>query len=546
MRTSSSPPGGAKRASGFAGCCGASSSEEKARGSLRQALHQLRELFESIGFAGLIVGRDDISLRAPLFSVDVWAIEESAAETGDVHPLLLDRKRLPETLLCGLEELDPSFRLWLLVQRQALHERLARRLERALDAAGREPSTQVDLATALLNLDPTHEGACRILMEDHAAHGDTAGALRVYKALWDLLEDEYDSEPSDQTKDLVVRIKTGEFKGRAPAESAESVSPEPPLGPSAPLSKALSSGNVLPSEPAVPAHNLLIVSEFDSRGVGERPGSAHGLARRGLGPCGADLPVDHRRGAAFRPGLYRARPPQELGAPGPSRPRSQRGGAAAGARAEQGRRRGRPLRRPRAPLLRLVLGARAPVRPGRAELRPRPRAQRERPLDAHLERLGTAYCGKHREALELADQALRIDPNPSRAHWGYQAQTRFLCEDYTGSVTAAARALNVLPFLSAWHAAALGHLGYREDARDKARSFVEASRANWHGRTPPTEEAIASWLLRAFPIRDPADLERLREGLRLAGLPAPAEPAGRAADASAPGGSGGPAVSRRR
>ncbi|MFL5124009.1 MAG: BTAD domain-containing putative transcriptional regulator, partial [Microvirga sp.] len=245
------------------------SSEEKARGSLRQALHQLRELFESIGFAGLIVGRDDISLRAPLFSVDVWAIEESAAETGDVHPLLLDRKRLPETLLCGLEELDPSFRLWLLVQRQALHERLARRLERALDAADREPSSQVDLATALLNLDPTHEGACRILMEDHAAHGDTAGALRVYKALWDLLDEEYDSEPSDQTKDLVVRIKTGEFKGKAPAESAESVLPEPSPGPSAPLSKALALGNVLPSEPAVPAHNLLIVSEFDSRGVGQ-------------------------------------------------------------------------------------------------------------------------------------------------------------------------------------------------------------------------------------------------------------------------------------
>jgi DNA-binding SARP family transcriptional activator len=247
------------------------SSEEKARGSLRQALHQLRELFESIGFAGLVVGRDDISLRASLFSVDVWAIEESAAETGDVHPLLLDRKRLPETLLCGLEELDPSFRLWLLVQRQALHERLARRLERALDAAGREPSTQVDLATALLNLDPTHEGACRILMEDHAAHGDTAGALRVYKALWDLLDEEYDSEPSDQTKDLVVRIKTGEFKGRAPAESAkraESAFPAPSPGPSAPLSKALALGNVLPSEPAVPAHNLLTVSEFDSRGVG--------------------------------------------------------------------------------------------------------------------------------------------------------------------------------------------------------------------------------------------------------------------------------------
>src|SRR3954447_9357903 len=195
------------------------SSEEKARGSLRQALHQLRELFESIGFAGLIVGRDDISLRAPLFSVDVWAIEESAAETGDVHPLLLDRKRLPETLLCGLEELDPSFRLWLLVQRQALHERLARGLEGALDAAGRELSSQVDLATALLTLDPTHEGACRILMEDHAAHGDTAGALRVYKALWDLLDEEYDSEPSDQTKARVVRSRRGISRAGPPPKA---------------------------------------------------------------------------------------------------------------------------------------------------------------------------------------------------------------------------------------------------------------------------------------------------------------------------------------
>ena len=206
---------------------------------------------KSIGFAGLIVGRDDISLRAPLFSVDVWAIEESAAETGDVHPLLLDRKRLPETLLCGLEELDPSFRLWLLVQRQALHERLARRLERALDAAGREPSNQVDLATALLNLDPTHEGACRILMEDHAAHGDTAGALRVYKALWDLLEDEYDSEPSDQTKDLVVRSRPASSRAghppKAPKASRPSRRPVHPLRCRKPSPRATSCRRSLPS-----------------------------------------------------------------------------------------------------------------------------------------------------------------------------------------------------------------------------------------------------------------------------------------------------------
>src|SRR3954464_15989508 len=65
------------------------SSEEKARASLRQVLHHLREMFDSIGFAGLVVGRDGVSLRESLFSVDVWAVEQSAPEIRHVLPLLL-------------------------------------------------------------------------------------------------------------------------------------------------------------------------------------------------------------------------------------------------------------------------------------------------------------------------------------------------------------------------------------------------------------------------------------------------------------------------
>ena len=196
----------------------------------------------------------------------------------------------------------------------------------------------------------------------------------------------------------------------------------------------------------------------------------------------AQIPgVDHRRGAAFRPGLYRARPPQELGAPRPSgldrsEEVQQQALELSKVAVEVD-----PFDARAAPLLRLVLGARAPVRPGRAELRPRPRAQRERPLDAHLERLGDGYCEAPRGPRARRSGA-PDRPNPSRAHWGYQAQTRFLCEDHTGSVTAAARALNVLPFLSAWHAAALGHLGYREDARDKARLGACGSAAMWSRR----------------------------------------------------------------
>src|SRR5205807_2063063 len=74
-------------------------------------------------------------------------------------------------------------------------------------------------AAAILNLDPTHEEACRYAMEARAVAGDIAGALRLYKALWDLLDHEYGMEPSPETLHLVARIKLGEFE-RAPAGTA--------------------------------------------------------------------------------------------------------------------------------------------------------------------------------------------------------------------------------------------------------------------------------------------------------------------------------------
>jgi TolB-like protein len=41
--------------------------------------------------------------------------------------------------------------------------------------------------------------------------GDTAGALRLYKALWDILNEEFELEPSQKTQDLVVDIKLGKI-----------------------------------------------------------------------------------------------------------------------------------------------------------------------------------------------------------------------------------------------------------------------------------------------------------------------------------------------
>ena len=37
-------------------------------------------------------------------------------------------------------------------------------------------------------------------MQAHAEDGDTAGALRIYKALWELLDEDYGMEPAGDAR----------------------------------------------------------------------------------------------------------------------------------------------------------------------------------------------------------------------------------------------------------------------------------------------------------------------------------------------------------
>jgi DNA-binding SARP family transcriptional activator len=190
------------------------SDEEKARASLRQVVRELRQVLEDAGFAGFSAGRLTLGFDHDQVEVDIESVLQQA-ESARIHPLLLDAPRLDEQLLEGMDDLDPSFRVWVLAKRQTIHERLMRSLEAALtaaDAAG-EPGKRI--ATAIVNLDATHEQACCCLMKAHAEDGDSAGALRIYKALWDLLDRDYAMEPSKATQDLVASVKLGEFERSA-------------------------------------------------------------------------------------------------------------------------------------------------------------------------------------------------------------------------------------------------------------------------------------------------------------------------------------------
>ena len=187
------------------------SDEERARASLRQVVRELRSAFEDAGYGGFSAGRLSIHLDAEKVEVDVESIIR-LAESGSVHPLLLNTPDLGERILEGMDDLDPSFRIWVLAKRQTIHDRLMRSLGAGLVAANLAAGAKTEIATAIANLDSTHEEACCHLMRVHAEQGDVAGALRIYKALWDLLDRDYGMEPSPATEELVAQIKLGTFE----------------------------------------------------------------------------------------------------------------------------------------------------------------------------------------------------------------------------------------------------------------------------------------------------------------------------------------------
>ena len=194
------------------------SDEEKARASLRQVVRELRSMLDEAGYDGFVAERLMIGLDVGRIEVDIESVIQ-LAEGGRVHPLLLDTPQLDGRILEGMDDLDPSFRVWVLAKRQTIHERLMRNLDEGLTSAQVPAGAKKRIAAAIVNLDPTHEFACRYLMRAHAEEGDVAGALRIYKALWDLLDRDYAMEPSAATEELVANIKLGILE-RAPAHRA--------------------------------------------------------------------------------------------------------------------------------------------------------------------------------------------------------------------------------------------------------------------------------------------------------------------------------------
>ncbi len=216
-----SPPGLARSRGGLTGLLWSDRAEEQARGSLRQALAELRRALDGISPSPLDAGREAVTLEASAVDSDVADLERLVAEGGP-EALARAAELYRGELLEGFGAADPAFEDWLAVERTRLGELARDAMGALLDhltGAG-ETERAIVLARRLLALDPLREPVHRALMRLYAGQGDRALALRQYQACREVLARELDIAPETETEALHEELRGG-APAPAPARSGE-------------------------------------------------------------------------------------------------------------------------------------------------------------------------------------------------------------------------------------------------------------------------------------------------------------------------------------
>ncbi|MFV0294944.1 MAG: hypothetical protein ACK5JT_02360, partial [Hyphomicrobiaceae bacterium] len=134
--------------------------------------------------------------------------------------------------------------------------------------------------------------------------------------------------------------------------------------------------------------------------------------------------------------------------------------------------------------------------------------------------LGSAFRGEMDDARELAARAERLALVPTSLYWRYLAMVRYLTDEFSAALAAAAHAETSIPNIFVWKAACLVRMGKRQTARQAAERFFTAVKKRWvNPDLPATRENMTRWFLHAFPIKHREVWGRLRDDFGLAGAP---------------------------
>ncbi len=202
---------------------------EQARHALRQSVYFLRRALGPTAIASR--GDEELGLSPDRIRCDAWAFEAAAGQARPAEALALYRGEL----LTGFHISDaPDFERWLDQERERLRQMageaawaLAGEREQQGDAVG-----AAEAARRALSFSPTDENAVRRLMLLMERLGDRGAALRAYEGFAGELETEFELPPSEETRDLVARIRAG--AGRSPPSAPEPGTDHPSVSASVP------------------------------------------------------------------------------------------------------------------------------------------------------------------------------------------------------------------------------------------------------------------------------------------------------------------------
>jgi len=174
--------------------------EEQARGSLRQALHELQEALAPLGPGIITATRETVQLDLDSVWVDAKELPLLARERAEALTLLQSE------FLSGLDGLDPAFDIWLQAQRRRLSEAALAAAKSRL-AAATTPEARAAEARRALAIDPAQEPIWRILIRAEAERGDRGAAFAAWEECRHIFAERFGSAPSPETAALAESLR---------------------------------------------------------------------------------------------------------------------------------------------------------------------------------------------------------------------------------------------------------------------------------------------------------------------------------------------------
>jgi tetratricopeptide (TPR) repeat protein len=132
--------------------------------------------------------------------------------------------------------------------------------------------------------------------------------------------------------------------------------------------------------------------------------------------------------------------------------------------------------------------------------------------------------GKPERGIPAAELSYRLNPRHPLWYDMFHARLHFLLGHYAYAAALLEKRMWDVPARNlrdlGWRVAAYGHLGRLDEATRCGEELVHGIAAHWRGDPRASPSEYMEWIVWSSLLQQAADMERLREGLRLAGLPA--------------------------